>query len=917
MKISYPVRDADGSEFRAVDEIMRLINAEAHGTWLLGANGLWHGGVHISDVSAPFSALRADVHNAGDPVPLQFMADGHIVAYRLNNDYLTAPCDGQTLRHSSSFVLVKSVCQPDAQKQESWLEFYTLYMHLAPVNDYPVSPCYKVRDGHSGIRLRKYTSGQHGLPDGQESGDTGAYRAPPKSGKKLRAGDRVVSSRTGRFYAAQDELMTFGLVRLLTGETAGEEQYWVTLDPALMEPDGDMQMLMPGWMQKAKAKGTFNAVVKGGETAEWQVSAGTPAGFMGCTESPGEAGGQAECEWYVHLEVLSADPNMPAFLSNPEGVTGGKVTVRAAKGKTLYTRQTTPDTVTFTPTSATLSARCTLPQDATTPVTDASQRRWYNITGSGWLPQEDVEEAGQYDFLKQGFQPLKENSGGDMTDSPYEGWVPEAFGEISRAAEQGNEWYDQVPPFYRELMAEMDSNRDGKVTAEEIRQALVVRDTLVKEVVNRLVVRHHSEWYGGRATGRWEGFYAELEPAEIPYSEKWQADMEWMSQVPPFDRGEPVWHFHPVVFLGAIKSERDKQVIFPLTVKPENDSENFWKHYDWRNTQQSNMAAYGTNRNGGSRKHAARDLYTKPYENVVAICDGIVLDSQRFYCQTNQVTIKHKTNDGREFLVRYGELDPSSIQVHIKDSVIQGQLIGRTGKLLESDGTPTVIRDGRVIFMLHFELYSGEDGLNISIPLTNRSRLPYQRRSDLQDPLALLDEGYKNTFFENTLDERINVNELKTSDECKSFIKEWEILRLEKYNDIRGFCTIGYGHLIEKQKCENISVPAQFQNGFTETAANLLFNSDLLKFEEGVRTAVKVKLHQHEFDALVSLLFNCGENYFNTGRAPLLIKHINNESYSDAAMQFLDITNGGNPGLVKRRKAEYNIFKEGIYNAEH
>ncbi len=553
MKISYPVRDADGSEFRAVDEIMRLINAEAHGTWLLGANGLWHGGVHISDVSAPFSALRADVHNAGDPVPLQFMADGHIVAYRLNNDYLTAPCDGQTLRHSSSFVLVKSVCQPDAQKQESWLEFYTLYMHLAPVNDYPVSPCYKVRDGHSGIRLRKYTSGQHGLPDGQESGDTGAYRAPPKSGKKLRAGDRVVSSRTGRFYAAQDELMTFGLVRLLTGETAGEEQYWVTLDPALMEPDGDMQMLMPGWMQKAKAKGTFNAVVKGGETAEWQVSAGTPAGFMGCTESPGEAGGQAECEWYVHLEVLSADPNMPAFLSNPEGVTGGKVTVRAAKGKTLYTRQTTPDTVTFTPTSATLSARCTLPQDATTPVTDASQRRWYNITGSGWLPQEDVEEAGQYDFLKQGFQPLKENSGGDMTDSPYEGWVPEAFGEISRAAEQGNEWYDQVPPFYRELMAEMDSNRDGKVTAEEIRQALVVRDPLVKEVVNRLVVRHHSEWYGGRSTGRWEGFYAELEPAEIPYSEKWQADMEWMSQVPPFDRGEPVWHFHPVVFLDVMK----------------------------------------------------------------------------------------------------------------------------------------------------------------------------------------------------------------------------------------------------------------------------------------------------------------------------------------------------------------------------
>ncbi|MCS5753507.1 hypothetical protein LNP49_05305 [Klebsiella pneumoniae subsp. pneumoniae] len=51
----------------------------------------------------------------------------------------------------------------------------------------------------------------------------------------------------------------------------------------------------------------------------------------------------------------------------------------------------------------------------------------------------------------------------------------------------------------------MDSNRDGKVTAEEIRQALAVRDPLVKNVVNRVIVKHHSEWYGGpldRALGR-------------------------------------------------------------------------------------------------------------------------------------------------------------------------------------------------------------------------------------------------------------------------------------------------------------------------------------------------------------------------------------------------------------------------------
>ena len=38
-------------------------------------------------------------------------------------------------------------------------------------------------------------------------------------------------------------LMTFGLVCLLTGEKMGNEQYWVTLDPELMEPDGEIQAL--------------------------------------------------------------------------------------------------------------------------------------------------------------------------------------------------------------------------------------------------------------------------------------------------------------------------------------------------------------------------------------------------------------------------------------------------------------------------------------------------------------------------------------------------------------------------------------------------------------------------------------------------------------------------------------------------
>ena len=140
-----------------------------------------------------------------------------------------------------------------------------------------------------------------------------------------------------------------------------------------------------------------------------------------------------------------------------------------------------------------------------------------------------------------------------MTYSPYELWVPEAFGSISSAAEKGDDWqYGQVPPFYRELMAEMDSNHDGNVTEEEIRQALTVRDPLVRNVVNHVIVKHHSEWYGGRSTGRWEEFYKDLDTDEVAYCEKWQTDLEWMSEVSPFNSDDTVWHFHPVVFLGEL-----------------------------------------------------------------------------------------------------------------------------------------------------------------------------------------------------------------------------------------------------------------------------------------------------------------------------------------------------------------------------
>ncbi|WP_233714365.1 M23 family metallopeptidase [Helicobacter trogontum] len=210
--------------------------------------------------------------------------------------------------------------------------------------------------------------------------------------------------------------------------------------------------------------------------------------------------------------------------------------------------------------------------------------------------------------------------------------------------------------------------------------------------------------------------------------------------------------------------ERNNEIIFPLKVKPLNDKGLL---YDWsiKNPTDKNatQTIYGRNRNGGRRKHAARDLYTDFFERniknpksnveIVAIADGEVLDKRDFYLDTKQVTILHETSKYGKFIVRYGELDSSRILVNIGDKVKQGQVIGYAGLMLEGEPKihPNIVPNKQVM-MLHFELY--KDGSKIDVKKGGKDILSiagniFERRNDIADPLEILQEGYKNTFGEN------------------------------------------------------------------------------------------------------------------------------------------------------------------------
>ncbi|PJG60084.1 pesticin C-terminus-like muramidase, partial [Aeromonas cavernicola] len=282
----------------------------------------------------------------------------------------------------------------------------------------------------------------------------------------------------------------------------------------------------------------------------------------------------------------------------------------------------------------------------------------------------------------------------------------------------------------------------------EIRAALA--DENVASQIRKLFICHESEWIKRPSWPRLEQELKE-KPNLYQYALTVNENMNWIddSAIQGILGDSKPWFIHPAGMMGLVGSKAvEKPIIFPLRVKPENDQGKVWGDKYWAKAPSSNAATFKYPRDNGSRRHAARDLYTKAYEEVIAVCDGKVLDVSDFYLCTWEIVIHHKTSDGREFIMRYGEVDPAKIKVKTGDIVKQGQLLGVTGLLLKSDGTHPVIVQNATVYMLHVEIYTGANGMNINSPLTNSHNPPFMRRSDLVDSIDILQEGYINSFGE-------------------------------------------------------------------------------------------------------------------------------------------------------------------------
>jgi hypothetical protein len=134
------------------------------------------------------------------------------------------------------------------------------------------------------------------------------------------------------------------------------------------------------------------------------------------------------------------------------------------------------------------------------------------------------------------------------------------------------------------------------------------------------------------------------------------------------------------------------------------------------------MRRFRAGRNGGSRLHAACDLYRPQGERIVAVSSGEIIRG-RYYFYSGVYAIEVRHSNG--FVARYGEIlgkvAPGTSQ---GDRITAGQTLGYVGW----------IGNTRISPMLHFELFSG----SASGALTQTNRPGFQRRSDLLDPTNYL-----------------------------------------------------------------------------------------------------------------------------------------------------------------------------------
>jgi len=137
----------------------------------------------------------------------------------------------------------------------------------------------------------------------------------------------------------------------------------------------------------------------------------------------------------------------------------------------------------------------------------------------------------------------------------------------------------------------------------------------------------------------------------------------------------------------------------------------------------------------------------------------------------------------------------------------------------------------------------------------------------------------------------------------KKIIKEFEGLKLTSYLCPTGHWTIGYGHT-SSEIVEGMTITIEKAEEYLE--------KDISYFSGVVKKFVKVPLNDNQLSALISFVFNLGDQRL---KKSTLLKKLNESDYVGASKEFIRWNKGEVDGvltvidgLTTRRVIETKIF---------
>jgi lysozyme len=144
-------------------------------------------------------------------------------------------------------------------------------------------------------------------------------------------------------------------------------------------------------------------------------------------------------------------------------------------------------------------------------------------------------------------------------------------------------------------------------------------------------------------------------------------------------------------------------------------------------------------------------------------------------------------------------------------------------------------------------------------------------------------------------------------DQLLDLVKEFEGCKLEAYQDQVGKWTVGYGSTGPGINEDTV---------WTQEQADTRLIASLERFQAQIIKNTEMALGDNQLDALTSFVYNLGLGSYLKST---LKKKIEDKEFVEAADEFLKWDRVGgevSPGILRRRKAERQLFLSGDLTSE-